>query len=273
MKPLFKRIIFGDCHGHFDSINKIYQIEQPWSVVHLGDYFDNFSNDVEAIKQSFIDLVNLKNTHESIEGNGPFTMLIGNHDFQYLKYYMNERCSGYNEGYALWAHEKLSEMWDNKQIKIIEIDKHSKTIYSHAGISNTWLKDNRMEGIDLSLINTDINFNALRFTYRGGGDSYGTTIYASPLWIRPEALIKDMYKDEKGNLWTQIVGHTPKHNPTCYYLKNDVIGPIAEDYNFINLAHKKPKLWIIDCMPNFYIREMVTKDGEVKSREMVKSNI
>ncbi len=83
---LYKRLIFGDFHGHFDSLYQIYQDEQPYSVIHLGDYFDNFSGDVNVIKQAFTDLLNLRKEHLSNTKNGDFTLLLGNHDYHYLMY-------------------------------------------------------------------------------------------------------------------------------------------------------------------------------------------
>lgn len=267
---LYKRIIFGDFHGHFDSLYQIYQDEKPYSVIHLGDYFDNFSNDVNSIKQSFTDLLKLRKEHLSDTRNGDFTLLLGNHDYHYLMYGL-EQYSGYNKGYDLWAHGQLKELWDKHILKLVEYDYTSKTLYSHAGITNTWMKENRMEGIELLYLNS-VNLFTLRFTYLGGGDWYGDSVYSSPIWVRPNSLLKDMYKDEEGIEWTQIVGHTNNSTPVCYYPKNNRVGnPRAIDYNVINSNEEKPILWVMDCMPKYYIREMITIDGEVKSREIVKN--
>ena len=51
-KMLYKRLIFGDFHGHFNSLNQIYQDEKPYSVIHLGDYFDNFHGSTDSIYKS-----------------------------------------------------------------------------------------------------------------------------------------------------------------------------------------------------------------------------
>lgn len=267
---LYKRLIFGDFHGHFDSLYQIYQDEQPYSVIHLGDYFDNFSGDVNAIKQAFTDLLNLRKEHLSNTKNGDFTLLLGNHDYHYLMYGL-EQYSGYNKGYDLWAYGQLKELWDKHILKLVEYDYTSKTLYSHAGITNTWMKENRMEGIELLYLNS-VNLFNLRFTYMGGGDWYGDSVYSSPIWVRPNSLLKDMYKDEEGIEWTQIVGHTSNSTPVCYYPKNNRVGnPSSVDYNIINSNEEKPILWVMDCMPKYYIREMITIDGEVKSREIVKN--
>lgn len=272
---LYKRIIIGDYHGHFDTLEQIYQSENPYSVIMLGDYFDNFSNDSVKIKGDFEKLLNLRETHLSDTKKGDFTLLLGNHDFHYLLYGV-ERYSGYNTGYDIWAHGKLQELWESNQLKLIEYDYTSKTIYSHAGITNTWLKENRMEGIDIHYLNDSklLNLYTLRFTYAGGGDWYGDSVYSSPIWIRPNALLSDMYKDEEGIIWTQIVGHTNHSTPVCYYPKNDRIGyPRVIDWNIINSKEDKPILWIIDCMPFYYIKETINENGEVLDREIIKSGI
>lgn len=269
----FKRIIFGDFHGHFDSLYDIYQREQPYSVIHLGDYFDNFYNDVRMIKDAFTDLIALRQEHLKDTKNGDFTLLLGNHDFHYLLYGV-EKYSGYNTGYDMWAHQQLKELWDKNIIQLIEYDYTSKTIYSHAGITNTWMKENRMGGIDLQFLkeNKYLNLYTLRFTYLGGSDWYGDSKYNSPIWVRPNALLSDMYRDNDGIEWTQIVGHTSASSPTCYYPKNNKIGnPRVIDYNIVNSREEKPILWVMDCMPNYYIREWINIDGEVLEREIVKN--
>ena len=43
---MFKRLVIGDFHGHFESLKAIYDLEKPYEVIHLGDYFDNFSNEI-----------------------------------------------------------------------------------------------------------------------------------------------------------------------------------------------------------------------------------
>ena len=267
---IYKRIIFGDFHGHFDSLNQIYQDEQPYSVIHLGDYFDNFSSSPREMEEAFTNLLELRKNHLENTKNGDFVLLLGNHDYHYLQYGL-EKYSGYNTGYDLWAHQQLQELWNTHQLKLVEYDYTSKTLYSHAGITNTWLKENRMDKVELEYLNS-INLFRLRFTYAGGGDEYGDSVYSSPIWVRPNSLLSDMYKDEDGIEWTQIVGHTHNTTPVCYYPKNNRIGnPSSIDWNIINSKEENPILWVMDCMPKYYIREMITIDGEVKSREIVKN--
>lgn len=62
----------------------------------------------------------------------------------------------------------------------------NKTIYSHAGVSMNWFNQWIKSG-SLTDINT-IETEAFKFTYRNGGDYYGSSSWNSPLWIRPEGL-------------------------------------------------------------------------------------
>lgn len=270
----YKRLIIGDFHGHFPSLYDIYIKEDPWEVIMLGDYFDNYTNNVEIIKDDFDKLVKLRQEHLA-KGKGKFVMLLGNHDFHYLLYGV-EQYSGYNKGYDLWAHEYLKVLWDNGDIQLIDYDYDNKTVYSHAGITNTWLSYNRMGGIDIRLLaeNERLNLHSLRFTYAGGGDWYGDTKYSSPIWIRPNGLLSDMYKDEEEIIWTQIVGHTNSKNPECYYMKNPRIGwPRSIDYNIINNKKETPVLWIMDCMPYYYISEEIDENRNVLSRKIIKNDL
>ena len=74
---LYKRLIFGDFHGHFNSLNQIYQDEKPYSVIHLGDYFDNFHGSVDSIKDAFTNLLKLREDHLSDTKNGDFKWSMG----------------------------------------------------------------------------------------------------------------------------------------------------------------------------------------------------
>ena len=168
---------------------------------------------------------------------------------------------------------QLQELWENNQLKVVWYDYTSRTLYSHAGVTNTWLKENRMEGIDLMYLNDPkaINLFSLRFSYLDGGDYYGESKYNSPIWVRPSSLLSDMYVDEFGKRWTQIVGHTHSTSPVCYFDKNKRVGyPRTEDYNTVNSSYPKPILWVMDCMPKYYIVEWINEYGEVKDRRIEK---
>ena len=76
------------------------------------------------------------------------------------------------------------------------------------------------------------NPNVLEFTYKNDGDIYGDSISSSPIWIRPNSLLKDKVSD-----WFQVVGHTEyitKNNNyylkgNCYFIDNSQNAYMVQD--------------------------------------------
>ena len=240
-----KRLILGDIHGHWDTSFDIYNKENPDSVIVLGDYFDNFHGSDESILECFDNFVELQAKHNT-EKKGPFIMLIGNHDFHYMV--TTEAYSGKRQSYAFAANDRLSQHFSEKKLmQFVYLDYVNKTIYSHAGVTNSWMKENAVE--DIQDINMS-NLNKFKFTYRGGGDCYGNTKYASPIWIRPEALLCDMYVDTDGHRWDQIVGHT--HEYVCKGWSDE-----QSPQGFLHL---------MDSLPHWYLVEELDENGKLISR-------
>lgn len=241
-----KRLILGDPHGRFDPIINTYNKEQPDEVIILGDYFDSFNIDTYAQRECYDNIINLRNEHLS-KKKGRFIMLIGNHDMHYMDEKFG-RCSGWNPLTYYQAGYPLCRDWNNEILKIIFVDKVNKTIYSHAGVSmnwfDTWIKSQNLEDINA------IQVIAFNFTYKDGGDWYGSSKWNSPLWIRPEGLKKCPYHDKEGIMWNQIFGHTEPDTP-IYWKDND-----AEFYG-------------IDCINKAYIVEELDDIGKLISRKVI----
>jgi hypothetical protein len=86
-----------------------------------------------------------------------------------------------------------------------------KYVYSHAGITYTWLNDmgiltsNIYSQIDL--INDLLYYMPRKFSYYENDRSgYGDNVHQSPIWVRPNALYMDGISE------IQIVGHTIQRN-------------------------------------------------------------
>ena len=233
-----KRIIIGDPHGRWEFINKIYDKEKPDEVIILGDYFDSFEISPEEQKICYDNIINLRKEHIHKKKGNKFIMLIGNHDMHYMDEKFG-RCSGWNPYTCSLAMFRLCRDWDAEILKMIYVDEINKTIYSHAGISQAWF-DIWIKSKSLGDINT-IETKAFAFTYRDGGDIYGSSIYSSPLWIRPEGLKKTPYKDINEIIWSQVFGHTEPDTPIywkdsngeflgidCIY-KNYIIEELADN--------------------------------------------
>lgn len=91
---------------------------------------------------------------------------------------------------------------------------HENIVFSHAGITKTWFQryiaDEPLLGKDLE---HSINHlfktrpNAFCFEMKGATDEYGDDIHQSPIWVRPDSLLKD-----KLDGFIQVVGHTYDFN-------------------------------------------------------------
>ena len=204
-----KRIVIGDPHGRWGFVKQIYDKEQPEEVIILGDFFDSFNIDVYTQRESYEHIIELRKEHLKKYRHG-FVMLIGNHDMHYMDEQFG-RCSGWNALSASVAGYPLCRDWDKEILQICYIDEINKTIYSHAGVSMNWFNSWIKSG-SLGDINT-IETKAFQFTFKNGGDYYGSSSYNSPLWIRPEGLKNSMYVDNDGVVWNQIFGHTQVDAP------------------------------------------------------------
>jgi hypothetical protein len=202
-----RRIIIGDPHGRWGFVKQIYDKEQPDEVIILGDYFDSFDIDVYTQRESYEHIIELRKEHLKKYHRG-FVMLIGNHDMHYMDEKFG-RCSGWNALSASVAGYPLCRDWDREILQMCYIDEVNKTIYSHAGVSMNWFIK---WCTSLGNINT-LETKAFAFTYRDGGDAYGSSTYSSPLWLRPEGLQNSMYVDNDGVVWNQIFGHTQVDAP------------------------------------------------------------
>ena len=240
-----KRVVIGDPHGRWEYIKQIYDKEQPDEVIILGDYFDSFNIDIYTQRESYEHIIELRNEHLKKHGRG-FHMLIGNHDMHYMDEKFG-RCSGWNDLSASIASYPLTRDWDKEILQMVYIDSINKTIYSHAGVSMNWFSSWIKSG-SLGDINT-IETKAFCFTYKDGGDFYGSSQYNSPLWIRPEGLYKSMYVDKDGITWSQIFGHTTTGAP-LYWESNG-----ADFYD-------------IDCICKHYLIENLDDNGKLIFRKL-----
>lgn len=240
-----KRLVIGDPHGRWDALKKIYNKEKPDEVIILGDYFDSFNIDSFSQCECFENIIKLRKKHLS-KHKGRFIMLIGNHDLHYMADELFGRCSGWNQLTYSEASYVLCYNWDKEFLQMIFVDEINKTIYSHAGVSMNWFNQWIKSG-SLGDINT-IEVKAFAFTYKDGGDFYGSSSWNSPLWIRPNGLKKCPYKDKDGIVWNQVFGHTEPYAPFKWEQDN------ASFYD-------------IDCINTGYmVEEIDNETGQLISR-------
>jgi hypothetical protein len=216
-------LVLGDTHGH-DSWKAVVNHEDFDKVIFLGDYLDSFTVKPEVIANNFCDLLNFKQSM-----GDKCKLLYGNHDHSYWN---AERCSGYKFHAVSMYMPLLEDAFKESLIDLIHIE--GDIIFSHAGVSEYWLKKVAMlESVHDINFNTIVNLDILNWNMMTGYDGYGNTISQSPIWIRPQSLLKS-----KVDGYRQIVGHT------------NMGTPVDEQGLYFN-----------DLLPDYYI---IVEDGDIK---------
>lgn len=212
-------LVLGDIHGRTiwkDIIEK----ENPDKVIFLGDYVSTHE-DISEDQQ----ISNLEEILSYKENNSDKVILLrGNHCLEALGYYWAE-CSGHCP--------KVSQYMQSIKDRFLNLTQwihlEGNTIFSHAGISATWLLDSvepyiiREFGsqyddntsdieVILSLINSIEPNELFGFSPDSYFDRYGDSVTQPCTWIRPQALCTC-------NLlgYDQVVGHTPVKQITNIY--------------------------------------------------------
>lgn len=193
-----KIVVLGDIHGR-DIWKDIITKEDPEQVIFLGDYLSSHDNiPSETQVDNFKEIIDYKLNH-------PNTILLrGNHDLQHLGYPWAQ-CSGYFPVVGRLMKEWKQVYLDNTQWLYIIGD----TVFSHAGISRVWLReemyidpDNLTDEILLSINELEPSAK-FGFIDRDSWDIYGESPHQSLTWIRPNALEGVMIPG-----YNQVVGHT-----------------------------------------------------------------
>lgn len=222
-----KIIVIGDIHGR-DTWKKIISSKDNYDkVVFLGDYLDTHE-EVSGVEQlqNFKDIVEFKRNNMD-----KVILLIGNHDFHYMRG-VNQKYSGYQNGYQYVFQEYLEEVKDLLQVCHIHIEGEKKYLFSHAGFTETWCKNAKIDMENLeSSVNELFKTRYSEFVFLPGENhsSHGDDITQGPLWVRPISLTNN---DIGG--YTQIVGHT-------------AMGKVVNAYGlfFCDVLPKK-FLWLVD---------------------------
>ena len=236
--PDYKLLVIGDIHGKTiwkDIIEK----EIPDEVVFIGDYFDNWENS-PAVEQidNFNNIVDFKKSNIC-----PTTILIGNHDFQYMRG-IDNKCSGYQSVNRTDIELALY----NAEEHIQACYNYHGHLFSHAGVSYSWLKDNEWdENQPVEEFVNDLFKYKPRSFYFVGPNPYGNNPNESPLWIRPKALENDIVENKFQFKYCQIVGHTAK-NSIEYTLSG--------------------AMWYVDCLDNHHEYMVIHKKEALMYKEI-----
>ena len=214
-----KILVISDMHGshNWEQAESIIKEQKIDYIVGLGDWIDSWNNewpDQGENLQKALDWFREDTEHRFF--------CIGNHDFSYItQTHDGQKVSGhqYEKSFII-----MNILESNKDILhyCVEID---NWVFSHAGISKTWVND-YIKPIFHIIHDTndkvwdeqEFNINLLDKTLKEYGTKYsklnelidwhgiwsgsGNEPEQGLLWIRPEALVKDMYCPR------QVVGHT-----------------------------------------------------------------
>ncbi|MFN9956617.1 MAG: metallophosphoesterase, partial [bacterium] len=124
-----KTLLLGDTHGR-NLWKEIIKKETPDRIVFIGDYFDT-RDDIDASTQiqNFKEILEFKK-----ENPDKVILLIGNHDFHYLKG-CGETYSGYQQWAAMDINEVLQPALTSGHLQICHV--YDEYIFSHAGLTQT----------------------------------------------------------------------------------------------------------------------------------------
>lgn len=241
-----KTIVLGDIHGR-DCWKEIIKKEEPGRVVFLGDYVSSHERDMTPQKQisNLIEILDWKEEMD-LTGECEVILLRGNHDVQMLQ--RDSFISGYDPVVGNWFGKPDNRERFMKNTKWVWEDEN-KIIYSHAGISETWMKRCEFESLDeINECNQLIYF---QFTPCKMSDYYGDSATQPLTWIRPSSLLSYGLRDR-----TFVVGHTAyKFGIADMYEKTRELFPQV----FENIKDRNVHIWLCDALPRQYL---IVNDGE-----------
>jgi len=126
-----KTLILPDVHNRISAVEKIISTVRPDTTILLGDFFDDFYDNSDIIKDVaywFKESVNEKNRIH----------ILGNHDSHYwFNQNKNVRCSGYEYGKDVAINDIVTiKDWEKLKFFYILDDKF---LLSHAGVHSSFI--------------------------------------------------------------------------------------------------------------------------------------
>ena len=218
-----KTLFIPDVHERVEVLKKLEPLmEKADRVVFLGDFFDTFSNDKQALATAQWLKPRLYDSK--------FTVLWGNHDCHYAFTHPMFRCSGYLHSTQTILDKEFKED-DWRRFK--PFTRVSKYLVSHAGFrpETKKLLEEARQAVENASKGMFHNF------WMPGWSVGGPAKFGGPTWLRWWEL-KDIGDP-------QIVGHTPLEKPE-----------IKEDGS-INLdTHSKYVAWVDEDSGKVSIEEV-----------------
>lgn len=207
-----KAVAIGDIHGRDNWKQLINDVDKYDKIIFVGDYVDSFDVPNPVILRNLQEIIQFRRQYPD-----KVVTLMGNHDIAYMWY---GETLYLNNGFRPEAAHDLSTLFRANH-DIFDIAWQSgKTIITHAGITNGWMKHNTetiqhaRKRYNTETIAETFNMMSRNYTYnrclhqlsgkRGGPYEHGGITWADKLETEKDCL--------KG--YTQVVGHTPVNDIT-----------------------------------------------------------
>lgn len=223
-----KIIALGDIHGRFNWKEIVSKNNDANKIIFIGDYLDTHDN-ISGNQQleNFKDIIEFKKSNLD-----RVILLFGNHDFHYLST-SKFQYSGFQPTFKFSFQEQLHKAIDENLLQMCF--KYNSFLFTHAGISKTWCKNNN---INLDNIEESINDlfkfkpNSFEFTPGERMDNYGDDITQTPIWIRPDSLLENCLDN-----YIQIVGHTTQKQITNADNKIMLIDTLGQSGEYLQILN------------------------------------
>lgn len=198
-----KIVAIGDIHGKNIWKKIVAQEKDADHFVFIGDYFDSFDIPYKEQMDNFLEILDFKK-----ESPDKVTLLIGNHDYQYIT--TTERYSGFQEAHSSEIENVITKAIINGYLKMAF--QSDDWLFTHAGVTKEWIGNQKYElglGSWEDIINRIFYEDQSRFNFTPSTalDNVGDSITQPPIWVRPRALKSNNIDGVK-----QVVGHTRQKN-------------------------------------------------------------
>lgn len=207
-----KILIIPDIHGESFWKNYVTFPDKYDKIIFLGDYMDSFFIKDDEMIDNLKEIIEFKKRYPD-----KVILLWGNHDLAYWD------TRFINSGFRMNIFTEVNEIFVSNQdlfklVYQIDID-NEKFLFSHAGISKSWL-DAYIDGennIQDRINNLNLYDYLTKIALRQSIYSGSTNGESSPIWLRPEEYNSNnvLYG------YNQFIGHTPdSKNPYTYTYDN-----------------------------------------------------
>lgn len=196
-----KVCVIGDIHGteKWDVCYKnILQNDNDCEkIIVCGDWFDPYTYiDIDTMMSRYNKFI------EDCKNDERIISLLGNHDLE--SYIINGETNRTTRDRDV--HKMISDVIGENLPNSYLVYKIGNWLFSHAGVSQTWLDMNEEYKDDI-LSNRKgwgvMDLEVLCSYYDGDWSGYGSSVHQGCTWIRPDALITDLAEG-----YNQVIAHT-----------------------------------------------------------------